>query len=85
MDKCVDRDIWVAHAKYADGTEIRRVFPYPIYFSVAAEERAEKRIIKWLTETVAEKHGECTYKCVHYSDTYYPPMDGPEYDPNEEI
>lgn len=85
MNECVDRDIWVAYGEYADGTVVKRVFPYRGYNSLSAEERAENRIRKWLTETVSQKHGECTFKSIHYSDCYYPPMDGPEYDPGEEV
>ena len=85
MKPWIDRDIWAAYGKYADGTEVRRVFPYPIYCSVSAEERAEKRIKKWLTEEIAKNHGECIEYSVKYSDCYLPETDGPEYDSHEEI
>lgn len=75
----IDRDIWVAYGKYADGTEVKRVFPYEFYFNVEREENAKQRIEKWLTDTVGALHNGCVEYSVKYSDCYIPEDDGEEY------
>ena len=59
------REKWIATAKYEDGFEIEKEFPYTANGNYSKEEEEQYEIECWLA-TIANKHGSWTSYSVDY-------------------